>query len=389
MVNHVAFLTNIPAPYRIPLFNYLGTLKDLHVDFYFSALTNSFRKWKVPSTANFSFDCKFLPGFELPIKKDGEFRSLHMNPTMLSNLLKHQYNAIVAGGMYPNTYQAILYSKLKKVPFIFWSEDTIDSHKNDNLLTCRVRKIIYNHSTMIIAATTAAKEYAMIMGVDEDRIHISYNTVDVSDFRQKVKDCVPMINQIKNELSLTGQIVLFVGQLVKRKGVNLLLDAFTLLKKQIPDAGLLIVGDGPERETMQDRCVKEKILDVKFMGNLSQEETAECFAVADVFALMSLIDLSPLVLNEAITASLPIVCSKFAGNARDFIIEEKNGCVVNPEDSVDVANKLTCILQDKSLLKEMRSQSSLVSDMLTVENAGKQFAQTIRLVISKEAKIES
>lgn len=158
--------------------------------------------------------------------------------------------------------------------------------------------------------------------------------------------------------------VLFVGRLVRRKGVDDLLHAFAEVRSRIADAKLVIVGDGPERENLE-RMVAELGLSgaVRFTGMLRGERLHEEYENCDVFVLPSKAvqeDAASeglgLTLIEAAMHGKPLVGTTHGG-IPEVIQDGVNGLLVPPNDSHLLAEALTRLVKDKELARKMGENS--------------------------------
>jgi glycosyltransferase involved in cell wall biosynthesis len=145
-------------------------------------------------------------------------------------------------------------------------------------------------------------------------------------------------------------LILYVGRIIKRKNVDGLLRAFRKVHIQIPEAILHIAGS-EDRATLQ-KCtdyVKECGLEhaVHFLGNISRATLSRELAQAACLALVSHQETAPMVIAEAMAASVPIIASCITGIP--YMIEEgRTGFGVNQNDADDIATKLITLLSDKN-----------------------------------------
>jgi len=138
--------------------------------------------------------------------------------------------------------------------------------------------------------------------------------------------------------------VAFVGQLVTRKAVDVLLTAFASVANEFPDARLVLMGSGPEDDTLRTQAQRLGVSNrVKFTGAVSSSEIDARIAEARVLVLPSRFDGWGLVVNEALAAGVPVVVTDMCG-AADLIQEEQDGIVVPVEDPAALATALRRIL---------------------------------------------
>ncbi|WP_448337125.1 glycosyltransferase family 4 protein [Chloroflexus aurantiacus] len=132
------------------------------------------------------------------------------------------------------------------------------------------------------------------------------------------------------------RVVLYVGRVAAEKRVDLLPEAI----RGLPNARLVIVGDGPFRSELQRRCAG---LPVHFTGYLKGEDLATAYASADVFVFPSDTDTFGQVVQEAMASALPVVAAR-AGGALDLIHHGQNGYLFTPGVVSDLRSRLREVL---------------------------------------------
>jgi glycosyltransferase involved in cell wall biosynthesis len=130
---------------------------------------------------------------------------------------------------------------------------------------------------------------------------------------------------------LGRRVLLYVGRLAPEKRVDRLVDAVGRLQAAWPDLRLVLVGDGPERAGLEARAGAAAPGRVIFAGRLEGEPLAAWYRLGSVFALPSAYEPFGAVVNEALIAGLPVVCSDRAG-ARVLVASGQNGEVVDAGD---------------------------------------------------------
>jgi len=159
----------------------------------------------------------------------------------------------------------------------------------------------------------------------------------------------------KLSLSTDDKIILFVGGLINYKSPNLLIESLPLVIEKIPEAKLVLVGDGPMRQELERLAEKLSISDkVKFAGTVVGDLRALYYNAADVFAFPSTgrTESFGIVLLEAAAARLPIVVSSL--NAfRAFIEDKYNGLVTKTGDINSLAEALILLLSQPALRDKM------------------------------------
>jgi len=168
-----------------------------------------------------------------------------------------------------------------------------------------------------------------------------------------------------------GKNILFVGRLAAVKGVPVLLEAFAQVLKTHPDATLTLVGDGPERSTIQTHAAPLGDA-VRFTGYLSQDEVTEQLDRADIFALPSFAEGVPVVLMEAMAARLAVVATRIAG-VPELVGNGVSGLLVPPGDADALAGALGDLLNDPIKCAEMGAAGrAVVEAAFDIEQAAAQ-----------------
>lgn len=184
-------------------------------------------------------------------------------------------------------------------------------------------------------------------------------------------------NRINNYFKQDGEkIVLFVGRLAEKKGLAYLIEAM----KQV-NAKLIIVGDGPDKESLQNQasCLEDKIV---FMGSKSHEELPYIYASSDIFCLPSIIARDgdqeglPTVALEAMASGLPVVgCN--TGGISEVVIDNQTGFLVSPKNSEQIAFQINRILDDSELYQRLSEGATEKAKEYDYEIIGRKYADLL------------
>jgi phosphatidylinositol alpha-1,6-mannosyltransferase len=181
--------------------------------------------------------------------------------------------------------------------------------------------------------------------------------VDAARFRPDAADGA----RIRERHGLTGRpVVVCVSRLVPRKGQDTLIKAWPEVLKQVPEAALLIVGNGPYSATLRKLTERSGLTPhVRFSGSVPEEELPAHFAAGDVFAMPCRtrrggLDVEGLgiVYLEASAAGLPVVGGD-SGGAPDAILEGETGYVVPGRGTAPLVARITRLLQDPAGARAM------------------------------------
>ncbi len=151
-------------------------------------------------------------------------------------------------------------------------------------------------------------------------------------------------------------LVLFVGRLEKRKGVDVLIRAFLRLRAANPDVRLCVVGEGPERERCQQLVPPSLRPDALFVGAVSSADLPRYHASADVFVSVATGGESfGIVLLEAMAAGLPVIASDIPGY-RTVMQDGVQGRLVPPDDPFALAQALDALIDNRRLREAMGAE---------------------------------
>lgn len=216
--------------------------------------------------------------------------------------------------------------------------DMFELYKSQPLMRPTLKNVLKD-ADVVFAVSNALKHEIIATGVVgiADKTRISWNSVDINKFSTKQN------NSFKDEYNLNDKpIVLFVGNLIKRKNVDSLLEAKKIANS---DYYLVVVGDGPLFKKLTKKVEDENIRDVIFTG--SRDDVENIIPSCDVLILPSFSESFGLVLIEALACGKPVIGSDVGGISE--IINESVGLLVNPNKISSIANAVDTIVNDENL----------------------------------------
>ena len=262
MACKVVLITNLIAPYKVPLLSSLAREQDINLRVVCLARGQSNREWRL-SKNSFEFDYSFLPGWNTFIRKYE--LPIHINWGVFGDLRRQRPDVVIVTGY--NTlafWQAALYSRLFRKPYILWNETTLLSTSQIRGPVGRMKRLFIRGADQCFAAGTKAAEYLDAFGASSERIHMVPNTVDVDWFRDEVYRERNSKNFVECRANYPNYLFLYTGQMIERKGVKIILEA--LKRADDPEMGLLVVGSGPQEDELKELCRQYKLKNVYFEG---------------------------------------------------------------------------------------------------------------------------
>jgi glycosyltransferase involved in cell wall biosynthesis len=215
-----------------------------------------------------------------------------------------------------------------------------------------LRAYCYRRLDAHVNYVDAAKEVYGSYGVVPDRICVTRNSPDTDSMHRteaalRAAGDAPVRHPCR---------LLHVGRLVAEKRVDLLLDAMPLVRARLPEAELVIVGDGPQRATFESQVARLGLAGaVRFVGPVYDPMVlGRHFLSASVFVLPGLGGLS---INEAMFYGMAIVCSAGDGTEKFLVREGYNGTFFRTDDRDSLAEAILGLMADPQELKRMGARS--------------------------------
>ena len=216
--------------------------------------------------------------------------------------------------------------------------DMFELYKTQPLMRSTIKKVLKN-ADGVFAVSNALRHEIIATGVSgiADKTKLSWNSVDINKFSNNGND------SFKREYNLLDKpIVLFVGNLIKRKNVDSLLEAKKIANS---DYYLVIVGDGPLFKKLKKKVKEENIPDVIFTG--SRNDVENIIPSCDMLILPSFSESFGLVLIEALACGKPVIGSDVGGITE--IINKDVGLLVNPNRPPSIAKAIDTLVNDEDL----------------------------------------
>jgi 1,2-diacylglycerol 3-alpha-glucosyltransferase len=164
-----------------------------------------------------------------------------------------------------------------------------------------------------------------------------------------------------------------------------LLRAFNGAAQAYEDLCLLIIGDGPERENLEDRVSHMGITDrVHFTGMVDYQKIPRYLAAADVFVTASVTEVHPLSVIEAMGAGLPVLGIESPG-VGDTVTDGEDGFIVPEEDLAAFTAKMVRLVTDAKLRQSMGQRARQTSELYDYRRTTQQMAELYQKVIANNS----
>lgn len=258
--------------------------------------------------------------------------------TLLGLLLEtwgRRLDVLHCHGAYPAGYVGAAFARLTGTPLLIrpHGADILPGEwiDRDPRLAARMRRSLLAAAAVVAQGQSLAGRLREL-GVPAGRLRIIHNGVRLP---------VGGASELPAEPS-----ILAMGSLSTKKGFDILLQAFRMVRQRLPEVRLTIAGDGPEGPRLRELAGSLGIMDaVAFPGFVTGEAKAALFSRARIFVSSSRREPFANVILEAAAAERPIVASRVGGNV-EMVEDEVSGLLVEPEDPEGLAKAILRLLED-------------------------------------------
>ncbi len=236
---------------------------------------------------------------------------------------------------------------------------------------------IISHSDSIITVSNENKKRLINLGLKEDFITVIPNGVYLSMIKPKSP----------SKMKSYGSTLIWIGRMVEVKGLEYLLKATKRIIDIYPESQLMLVGDGPLKNSLENFA---RILaidkNITFVGAIANEEIPKYLEQADIFVITSLSEGFPTVIPEAMAAGKPIIASD-VGGISDAVKDGINGFLVKPRDVEQLAEKISyLILHPEERITMGNENRKSAEENYTWENIAKNTLKIYRKILRENRK---
>lgn len=213
------------------------------------------------------------------------------------------------------------------------------------------RNWLYHLADTVVVQTQHNKDY--FSKSLQKKCKIIYNPVDLQQYQG-----LALRTEKKHR-------IVSAARLMKQKNQLMLIDAFAQIRKDFPDYTLTIYGEGPFRETLEQRIKELGLGDSVFLPGKVQN-VFDCIADAELFVLSSNFEGMPNALIEAMCLGLPVISTKVSG-ATDLIEHEKNGLLTDVADTQQLTENIKKMLENPQLRCSCANNALDINERLQID----------------------
>lgn len=327
-------ISEIPTPYRLPLYRALAARDDFDIEVVFCAAEQPDRPWQLDDELA-GVPHRVLRNIPLRLRPRTSGFVYEVNPDIFAVLQDVRPQLLVVGGYAVFAEQAAIgFARAHGIPYVLHSESHLLKPRTAAVRTAKRALLpgIVAGAAAGLAVGSPSARYLAAYGLHPGRIRIFPNTIDVARYRADAAAARHRAAEIRRARGLPERYQLYAGRLVEVKGIRDFLRARALLGDAAPPA--VVAGEGPLAPEVAEA---KGVLHVGFQ---QPEELIELFALAEATVVPSLSEPWGVVVNESLACGTPVIASEAVGAAEDLIRDGIDGRVYPAGDVRALADTL-------------------------------------------------
>lgn len=229
-----------------------------------------------------------------------------------------------------------------------------------------LQRLAYPHALCLVSVSRGVDQ--AFAWLPHERRVVIHNPVDI-----------PPENVAPNPLPsglVAGEFVVALGRLKYEKGFDLLIEAFDLVRRRHPGWRLAIIGDGPERASLEGQIQTRRLGDAVVLLGI-QKDPWSYLRTAGLFVLSSRWEGFGNVLAEAMSCGLPVVSFDCRSGPSEIITDGEDGVLVTPEDVGKLAEAMARLIADPALRTRLAAQALVSSRRFHLDRIAEQWEQRV------------
>lgn len=273
---------------------------------------------------------------------------------------------VIVDGFFQWAPVAMVYCILHRIPLIIDYERTCHVERNSPWWRTFYRKMFGKLANGFVVNGSLTVEYLKSIGLGNKVIVPGAMSADSYGLKSAVAAVTDgEKSALKRKLNLNnGLTYIFVGQLVERKGVTQMLEAWKEHQQSFPKDNLLMLGKGVLHDELKS-VINNDNLNVHLLGQIPYDEIAPYYAISDVMVMPTLEDNWSLVVPEGMACGLPILCSIYNGGHPELVQDGENGLTFDPLSQSSFVNALDSVHRanlNKMSIKSIEIESNFTPD---------------------------
>lgn len=370
----VVYWNHSPTPYFVARFNAIAERGALDFEAWFNDRREPIRSWNV-NEREWLFPARYIPRRRLlgwaeriPVPELRERRP---------DLLVQEYDrAHLSAGFLAGKALAHRTAFRTLPNFDAWSERTWWREAG--------KKFVFRAVDAAKVPGPDGRALAERYGLPGERVDAVTQSIDVAGLSAARTEPPAERAQRRSALGLSGCVFIYAGRLWKGKGTDDLFTAYERLLESGTEASLLLLGDGPDEPRYRELAAR--LPRVAFAGFVQAQEIASYYSLADVMVFPTLGDPHGLVVEEAMAAGLPVICSSAAGDIAARLPDGRAGRVVPPADPAALERAMRELAENPQARSEMGREAASLAAGRTHERYAEEFETFVHATLARPAR---
>ncbi|MFV0266113.1 MAG: glycosyltransferase family 4 protein [Draconibacterium sp.] len=307
-----------------------------------------------------------------------------IRPGLVRKVRKTHPEIILSDGFFQWTYAALLNRAFWRTPHLMCYERTHHTERNVTGIRSKARKMAAKYIDAVCCNGIQTREYLHDFGFPKEKLFTGNMAADSDGLAHAVSQLSEKeIESLKIKYDLHGRIFLYVGQLIPRKGIMELLQAWKKFEKSTPGQTLVLLGGGEQLEEVKTWISQKQVKTIKLPGKVDYSEVAHFYAAGDIFIMPTLEDNWSLVVPEAMSCRLPIICSKYNGCWPE-LVKPENGWVFDPLNPQNFADAFQLAWENREKWPVMGEESLNIAKEYSPQKIAEQIFTACRETLSNK-----
>ena len=387
-VYRVVFIAPACFYYQVPIFRELAAHKNIDLTVYFcsdEAIKGGDVLRKFNTKGRWGGEQQLLEGYkQKTLKNYSPFPSYLRWPYGLINIgiWNEIRNArpdvvVLMSWTNPTWWLTMLACLFYRVPFMFLTDTNVERDLGNPWWKSWIKKLIlgkflFRVASGFLCSGRANERLYGYYGVPPEKLISFAFSWELKEYLAGARSLKTQRHSLRSQFGIPEDafVILFCGRLSKEKGSIDLLEAFHQVSH--PKKMLLFVGDGPERQSIEEFISSNEVEAVSITGFQPRDEVPKYYAVSDVLVLPSIREATGAVVNEAMCFGLPVIVSNQVGFSDEFVLPGKNGFIFPVGDVAGLAKYIEMMIElpDEQRQEMMETSLHLVSEVAKKDLAG-------------------
>ena len=363
----VTVVHNLPAPYRLPIFEKLLDDPELDVRIFFTGKPRSNRPFW---SADFRVQdprIVYLPEVAFPLRgKSADKININFSIGQIFSLRPDVL--LLDGYQDPTNLIVAVICWIKKIPYILSAEISyVWTSTLTARLFSRVVGQVVRRAAYLTPSSNSCAAFFQHLGGNSSRMRVIPLLPDVQRLASVSSSKRGRHEEIRAKYGLDKKfVVLYVGRFEDYKGIRELFVAMDQVVSQDPNVCFVFIGNGSLENEVREKCELSPDSSL-YAGSVDDDKLLDLLSIADIHVMPSWHEAYGVVAAEALSCGVPSIVTKYSG-CRDLVIDGMNGFVIEPKDPGAITRSILALSSNPALAERMKRSAAVSMNGLSIES---------------------